>query len=359
MSGLTFTPAVQTQGKARIALIGPSGSGKTYSALAIGQELGARVAVIDTERGSASKYASLFAFDVLPLSDFSPLVYVAAIKAASDAGYDVLIIDSLSHAWMGTGGALAMVDAAAKRDPRGNSYTAWRDVTPLQNQMVDAILAAPLHVIATMRVKTEYVMEKDERTGKMAPRKVGLAPIQRDGMEYEFDLVGDLDANNTLIVSKSRCPALNGAVVPKPGQDVGQTIKAWLSEGAPEPQVAPTQSSAVTPVGASPSVSETSSAGMGVATVNESDGPAGGDHSQTPNLGPAVAAADDPKPTPADLDSFKRGLAVAEGLKLDLAAYEFNAETISRRELLKLGAKLRKDVDDATKAKTAQQPALT
>lgn len=238
MSGFTFSKATATQSRLRLALIGPAGSGKTYSALNIGQHLGQRVAVIDTERGSASKYAKLFNFDVLELTDFAPQTYVSAIQAADAAGYDVLIIDSLTHAWSGKGGALEQVDAAAKRDTRGNSFTAWRDVTPKHNAMVDTILGCRAHVIATIRAKTEFVVEKDER-GKSTPRKIGMAPIQRDGMEYEFDVVGDMDQSNTLIVSKSRCPALNGAVIEKPGADVAQVLKEWLSDGAPMPAVTP------------------------------------------------------------------------------------------------------------------------
>lgn len=229
---MQFKKATKTQARLRLALIGPSGSGKTYSALAIGQHLGDRVALIDTERGSASKYADVFTFDTLELSTFSPLTYIEAIRAAGDAGYNVLVIDSLSHAWMGKEGALEQVDAAAKRN-HNNSYAAWRDVTPMHNQLIDAMLASPCHIIVTMRSKTEYVLEKDERTGKTAPKKVGMAPVQRDGMEYEFDVVADMDQENNLIVSKSRCPAMNGQVVNKPGKQVADTLREWLTDGAP------------------------------------------------------------------------------------------------------------------------------
>ena len=99
-----------------------------------------------------------------------PQRYIAAIGEAAAAGYDVLIIDSLSHAWMGKDGALELVDKAAKRNPAGNAFAAWRDVTPLHNQLVDALLAAPLHLIVTLRSKMEYVQEKDER-GKTVIRK--------------------------------------------------------------------------------------------------------------------------------------------------------------------------------------------
>lgn len=233
---MQFQKATKKQAKLRLGLIGMSGSGKTYSSLKIAAHLGGRVALIDTERGSASKYAGLFEFDTLELDTFSPQTYIEAIRAAGAAGYDILIIDSLSHAWFGKGGALEMVDNAAKRSQSHNSYVAWREVTPLHNQLIDAILQVPCHVIATMRAKSEYVMDKDERTGKTMPRKVGLAPIQRDGMEYEFDVVADMTAELDMVVSKSRCPALTGAVINKPGKEVADTLKAWLTDGAPEPQ---------------------------------------------------------------------------------------------------------------------------
>ena len=230
-----FKKASKSQSRLRLGLVGVSGSGKTFSALAIGSALAAhydgRVALIDTEHGSASKYADRFSFDVLELVDFNPKNYIDAIKAASDY-YDVLIIDSLSHAWSGSGGVLEMVDNAAKRSQSNNSFTAWRDVTPLHNQLVEAIVGAPIHLIATMRSKTEYVLEKDDR-GKTTPRKVGMAPVQRDGLEYEFDLVGDMDTNNTLIVSKSRIPALSGKVIAKPGAELGDTLFSWLTDGKP------------------------------------------------------------------------------------------------------------------------------
>ncbi len=227
---MQFKKATKSQARARIALIGPSGSGKTYTALALGTHLGARVAVIDTERGSASKYAGEFEFDVLELEDFNPQSYVDAIRAATVAGFDVLIIDSLSHAWMGAGGALELVDKAAKKSQSGNSFAAWREVTPLHNKLVDAILRSDCHVIATIRSKTDYVQEKDDR-GRTQVRRVGLAPVQRDGLEYEFDIVADLDIEHNLIISKTRCRALDGMVAKCAGEREAGLISAWLTDG--------------------------------------------------------------------------------------------------------------------------------
>lgn len=225
-----FKKAIKSQSKLRLALIGASGSGKTFSALSIASGLSQSIAVIDTEHGSASKYADKFNFDVLELSSFHPREYINAITAASNAGYEVLIIDSLSHAWMGKDGALEQVDRIAKRSQTGNSFAAWREVTPLHNQLVEAIVSSKCHLIATMRAKTEYVLEPNEK-GKIAPRKVGMAPVQRDGLEYEFDVVADLDLDHNFIVSKSRCFELSNQVISKPGHNVAGILKTWLYSG--------------------------------------------------------------------------------------------------------------------------------
>jgi hypothetical protein len=235
-----FQKATKKRARLRMGLVGPSGSGKTFTALRVGVALGEKIAVIDSERGSASKYADKFGFDVVELESFDPRKYVEVINAAGEAGYDVLVIDSLSHAWNGKDGALEMVDNAAKRSKSGNSFGAWRDVTPVHNALVDAILRSKCHVIATMRAKTEWILEKDERTGKQTPRKVGLQPVQRDGMEYEFDVVGDLD-DASFAISKTRCSALKEKVFREPGEDLAEILKGWLTDGedVPEPQREP------------------------------------------------------------------------------------------------------------------------
>ena len=247
----TFQKAVRRQRQARIGIIGPSGSGKTYTALQIATGLAGpngRIAVIDTENYSSSLYADEFTFDVLNLETFAPQTYTAAILAAEQAGYDVLIIDSLSHAWSGKDGALEQVDKAAARSRSGNTFSAWREVTPMHNKMVDAIVRAKLHVIATMRAKTGYIIEQVQRNGRTVhePRKIGLAPIQRDGMEYEFDIVADMDWDHRFIVSKSRASFLADAVLDKPGPELGEQIRAWLDTGeaaapAPAPSLAAEQ----------------------------------------------------------------------------------------------------------------------
>jgi AAA domain len=236
---MAFIKAVKYDSKLRLSIAGPSGSGKTWTALTLATVLaeGKPIAVIDTERGSASKYADQFSFYVDELDTFHPDNFIKRIHEAEQAGYAVLIIDSLSHAWNGTGGLLEIVDQITKRSSSKNSFNAWGDATPIQNRMIDAITRSPMHIIVTMRSKAEYVVEYVD--GKSKPRKVGTAPIQRDGTEYEFDVVADMDIDNTMIIQKSRCPALSGKVISKPDAKVADVLKAWL-QGVPAEERKPT-----------------------------------------------------------------------------------------------------------------------
>lgn len=249
-----FSKAIRERLRLRLALIGPSGSGKSMSALAIATGLGGRIAAIDTEHNSLNIYADAFEFDVCSLESFSPLSYIEAINSAASEGYEVLIIDSLSHAWMGKGGILEQVDNASKRSGGGNSFAGWRDVTPLHNRLVDTMLSFPGHLIVTMRSKTEYVIETNSK-GKAVPRKVGMAPIQRDNLEYEFTIVGEMNLDNDLIISKSRFSELSGEVISRPGVEIGQQIAEWLETGETA-TIAPSSSSTSSPaVVATPSTS--------------------------------------------------------------------------------------------------------
>lgn len=236
-----FIKAKKSQAKARVGLIGPAGSGKTYTALVLAKTLGDKIAVIDTENNSAAKYADKFDFDVAVLRNFSPESYIKAIHEAESAGYDVIVIDGLSPAWAGTGGILQIVDDATARAKSGNAFAAgWRTATPMHNQLIDAMIQCKAHLVATMRVKTDYVMEEGPN-GKKSPKKIGLAPIQRDGMEYEFDVVGDIDLDHRMVITKSRCFDMADKVVSKPDAAFWGTLKAWLQDGdaAPVPSAAP------------------------------------------------------------------------------------------------------------------------
>lgn len=242
---MQFVKAEKSQSRLRMAIAATSGSGKTYTMLKLLTEMagtGGKVAVIDSERGSASKYADLFDFDVVNLETFSPDNYVNAIHAAEDAGYTHLGIDSLTHAWSGKDGALEQVDkvAARNRNGNGNAFAAWREVTPMHNALVDAMLGSKCHIVATIRSKTDYVQDQNAQ-GKTVIKKVGLAPIQRDGLEYEFDVMADMDIDHTLVIGKTRCVDLDGGVFKKPGKELADRLSAWLGTGKAIPvPVAPT-----------------------------------------------------------------------------------------------------------------------
>lgn len=231
---LSFAPATKEALKARVAFDGPAGSGKTYTALITARSLagpGGRIAVIDTEHRSASLYADRFTFDTLALDTFHPRVLIDALAVAGNARYDVVVVDSLSHFWMGTDGMLESVDKATKRSGSSSSFNSgWKEMRPEERKMLDAILAFPGHVIATMRTKTEWVVEQNDR-GKSAPRRIGTKAEQREGIEYEFTVVAGLDLDHNLVVTKSRCPLLADQVIHRPDETFGLTLLNWLNDG--------------------------------------------------------------------------------------------------------------------------------
>jgi hypothetical protein len=227
--------ATKCRAKLRLGMSGPAGSGKTYSALLIAHGLGGRVGLIDTEHGSGDLYADLLpeGYDVLQLTPpFTPSRYIEAIHAFEAAGVQTIIVDSLSHAWTGEGGSLDRHGKIADRS--GNSWQAWRQVTPEHNALVESMLQSPCHVIATMRAKTEYVQEKDERSGRQIVRKIGLAPVMRDGIEYEFTIFMELDSQHLAHVGKDRTRLFDGMML-RPDADTGRELLAWLDSGAQEP----------------------------------------------------------------------------------------------------------------------------
>lgn len=226
-----FQPAAKQQLKARVALCGPTGSGKTWTGLQWASVLGKRTVVIDTENSSASYYADRYTFDVYNFEPpYDPGRLVDIIRAAETEGYDVILIDSLSHFWEGEGGTLDIADNAGQR-AGGNSFAGWKIATPALRHLVDAIRGSRSHVIATMRSKMEYVLEEDAR-GKKVPRRVGMSPVMRQGVEYEFTVVADLDLEHRLTVSKSRCEQLADKVA-QPGRagEIAETFHAWLNSG--------------------------------------------------------------------------------------------------------------------------------
>lgn len=224
-----FQKAQRIVKKARVGICGAAGSGKTLSALKIACGLGTKIALVDTENNSSVLYADRIDFDVLNIEPpFDINKYIAAIHQAESAGYDVLILDSISHAWAGEGGLL---DTQGKLADGGmNSFTAWRKLTPQHNAFIEAMIRSKLHLIATMRSKMDYVVETNEK-GKSVPKKVGLAPVQREGTDYELDIVFDLDLNHNAQSSKDRSSLFDGRLIPKPDEKVGKQILEWLDRG--------------------------------------------------------------------------------------------------------------------------------
>lgn len=227
-----FTKAVKYNAKGRVALIGPAGGGKSFTALMLARALAGpkgKIAAIDTEHGSLSKYADLFDFDVLELDSFSPESFIDALHAAEQAAYDVFLCDSLSHFWTGKDGAFDFVDMAAKRHK--DQMGGWKDFRPHERLMVDQLITSPCHVICTMRTKTDYQDQVDAQ-GRKKRVKIGLAPVQRDGLEYEFDLVGYMDEDNTFAVDKTRCPAYSQKALTKPDGKAFAPFVDWLKGAA-------------------------------------------------------------------------------------------------------------------------------
>lgn len=168
---------------------------------------------------------------------FSASRYLEAIDLAEQNGVEFLIIDSLSHAWSGEGGLLDVQANIAKRT--GNGYTAWRDVTPQHNRLVDRILQCNMHIAATLRTKTEYVIE-DNGQGKKAPRKVGMAPVFREGFEYEMSVFFELGQDHTASATKDRTGLFDGRFF-MISPDTGKTVYQWLAgaaQDAPAPAIA-------------------------------------------------------------------------------------------------------------------------
>ena len=222
-----FQPAVRSAAKIKLAITGPSGAGKTKGALLIAKGLGAKkIAVIDSENGSASLYAGEFKFDTAPIAPpYTTEKYIAAIDYAIEHGYDCVIVDSISHAWAGEGGLLQQKEQLDQRG--GNSYANWAKMTPKHEKFMSTILQADIDLIATMRSKQDYILA-DNGKGKMAPQKVGLAPVQRDGAEYEFTTVLDVAMNHEAQASKDRTGIFDGTIF-KITNKTGALIRDWLN----------------------------------------------------------------------------------------------------------------------------------
>lgn len=231
---MAFQRAERKQARLRLALCGPAGSGKTYSALLIAGGLvqeEERIALLDTEAGSGELYADLVEYDYDRLDPpFEITRYIDKVQEAERAGYSVLIIDSLSHAWSGSGGILDLKDRIAKVSRSGNEWAAWREVTPQHNALVDTILRCEIHIIACLRTKTAWEVTEDER-GRKKPIKIGLKPEQREGVEYEFTTVLDMSMDGHMAAaSKDRTRIFDGRPM-VPSMETGRQLRRWLDSG--------------------------------------------------------------------------------------------------------------------------------
>lgn len=221
--------------KLKMAIQGPSGSGKTEGALALAKNFvpNAKILVVDTENESASLYADRYDFDTIPLSaPYTSDRYRKAMQAAVDGGYDVLIVDSLTQQWDGEGGILRRKEAL-DRQPGSNSYTNWSTYTPEHTAFVEFIKQLPIHTICTLRTKQEYVLETNSK-GKQQPRKVGMAPIQRDGLEYEFTIVFEVGMSHQATASKNRTTLFaDDESLDLTSPEVAGQVRDWLANGLP------------------------------------------------------------------------------------------------------------------------------
>jgi hypothetical protein len=248
--------AAKSKVKLKIALQGTSGSGKTYSALQLAYGIVGsweKIAVIDTENESSNYYANQGDFNVLSLqAPYTPQRYIEAIQACINAGMECVIIDSITHEWDGIGGVLEMHEKATRNSRSGNSFNAWASITPLHNSFVQFIVDAPVHIIGTLRTKSDYVLQ--DRGGKQVPVKVGMKAITRDGMEYEFGIGFEIDLNHTATCSKDRTGIFVDSEPFVITPDTGKKLVEWANTGVDAPAKitpptiqAPTQPEPLTP----------------------------------------------------------------------------------------------------------------
>jgi Ni2+-binding GTPase involved in maturation of urease and hydrogenase len=270
---MAFAKAERTQLYLRCALFGPSGSGKTMTALrmakGIAEKMNVPFAVIDTEARSASKYADRIQFVVDNLGKKTIDHYIASMDEAAKAGYKVLVIDSLSHAWRELTDEVDRITQASTK----NSVLSWAKVNPKQKRLIEAILNFPGHIIVTMRSKTEWAIGVG-KDGKIAPEKIGLAPEQGKGIEFEFDLLLEMDQKHNAVITKDRTGKYQDETIEKPGEDFGVALYDWLMTGVavqPETSTVPVQKNALKPAktAAVPAKTETSLKKQSVTILKE------------------------------------------------------------------------------------------
>lgn len=226
---LQLRKATRQKAKIRLGLSAVSGGGKTYSAILIAKGLCgdlSKVAVIDTENGSADLYCHLGDYSVLPISaPFSPEKYIEAVKACEDAGMEVIIIDSITHEWDGAGGIIDISNSMT-----GNSFTNWAKITPRHTAFINSILQSTCHIITTVRRKQDYELTTNSQ-GKVVPQKVGMKEVTREGFEYELTANLELDTRHNASASKDRTGLFMGKPEFIPSEETGKMIADWCDSG--------------------------------------------------------------------------------------------------------------------------------
>lgn len=225
--------ATRQKAKIRLGLSAVSGGGKTFSALKIARGIASswnKIAIIDTENGSADLYSHLGDYLVLPLqAPYSPENYISAIKECENAGVEVVIIDSITHEWDGKGGILEISNNMV-----GNSYTNWASLTPRHQAFIDAILQSKCHIITTVRRKQDYELTTNDK-GKLTPVKIGLKEVTREGFEYELTINFELDIKHNVTASKDRTGLFMGKPQFVPDEETGKIIRDWCEKGIEAP----------------------------------------------------------------------------------------------------------------------------
>ncbi|QOD60682.1 AAA family ATPase [Polaribacter haliotis] len=221
--------AQKEQVKLRVGISGASGFGKTYSALLLAYGMTNdwnKIAVIDTENGSANLYSELGNYNTVNLQPpYSPERYIEAIELCEKSNIEVVIVDSITHEWSGKGGCLQI------HEQLGGKFQDWAKVSPRHQSFIDKILQSKSHIITTVRRKVDYSMDKDQ-SGRTKVTKHGTKEITREGFEYEltvnFEIIND---NHLTLASKDR----TGLFMNKPefilSSGTGKKLLDWCNNG--------------------------------------------------------------------------------------------------------------------------------
>lgn len=227
---------------ARALFQGPQGSGKTWTALSVARQMAvhpdgspATVLMIDTERESSLTYADVFTFKHLPwqapydTAELTTTLDTLATHGAPNIGVDplgpddVLVIDSMSHFWQGTGGILDIA--------HGRVQGGWDKARPIHNALVEQLLAMPCHVLLCARMKNTVLVSEGGKTVET----IGLTITQDDTLAYELNVVLQLDMDHSATVVKSRTTAVPVGRVYPGGHEtkLAADYTEWLAGGIP------------------------------------------------------------------------------------------------------------------------------